>query len=211
MCGRYVMPRATGYLCGQLSLVRRFLGAGSMRSRMKRTQRGRPGRPDGCANVRRSGHVRLPEELTIMLGWISQARWGLLLGEFRRSVQMEIKTAGVPLCTRLSSGAGRSELACERGRERECLPKTDFWARISGARIMAGALQVQGQTPSDEEQPEDEECGVPHPRSPKVVPHVVNLQEMMIDQSLHDVEQAPSRQHQAEVKAPAGSPPSSPP
>ena len=54
----------------------------------------------------------------------------------------------------------------------------------------------------DEGHPQDEEADVPADRGAEVVPDVVDLQEVVVDQPLHDVEDAPTGQHQPDVEAP---------
>lgn len=61
---------------------------------------------------------------------------------------------------------------------------------------------MQQPTADDEQCTEHQEAKVPCQRRTDVIPNVVNVQEVMIDDALHHIEDAPTRQDQSEVERP---------
>ena len=61
---------------------------------------------------------------------------------------------------------------------------------------------MQCPTADDEQNTEDQKTHVPRKRPTKVVPHVMDAKYLMVDQPLHDVEDAPAGQDEPEVEAP---------
>ena len=57
---------------------------------------------------------------------------------------------------------------------------------------------------SDEQCADDQKADVPGGRSAEVVPDMVDLEYVVIDQAFDDIEYAPAHEDQPEVEAPAG-------
>jgi hypothetical protein len=62
---------------------------------------------------------------------------------------------------------------------------------------------VQRPAADDQERTEHKEADVPRHRAAEVVAYVVHAQQLVVDETLDQVEETPSGQHQAEVEAPA--------
>ena len=70
---------------------------------------------------------------------------------------------------------------------------------------------MQPPAAEDEQHTGGEERQVPGQRRAEVVPHVVDAEEMVVDDALDEVEGPPPREHQTEVEAPVGRQPPFPP
>ena len=61
---------------------------------------------------------------------------------------------------------------------------------------------MQCPTADHEQNAEDQKPDVPRKRPTKVVPHVMDAKYLMVDQPLHDIEDAPAGEDEPEVEAP---------
>src|SRR4051812_28124319 len=84
-------------------------------------------------------------------------------------------------------------------------PSTAAWWQVSQAALL------QDPTRRHEQRAEDQEPEVPRERAAQIVAHVVNAEQLMVHQTLGQVEESPSHQQATEVEAPARSEPALPP
>ena len=73
---------------------------------------------------------------------------------------------------------------------------------VEARRESAESGPVECPSADDEQNAEDQKPDVPRKRSTKVVSHVMDAEYLMVDQSLHGVEDTPAGENETEVKAP---------